>query len=157
MHLVDYKVRSIDPGAGADATVRVLVESTDGLHVWRTVGASTDVIEASWLALQDSYEYVGRPGGARGTGAGVVGLDRVGSPLSLIEPLVSWAVLSCLLCVLFLNRELFRFFFRERGMRFAMATFLIHLLYFLYSGTVFSSYWASHTLVRRSVSFLRWL
>ena len=57
VHLVDYKVRIIDPGAGANATVRVLVESTDGLHVWRTVGASTDVIEASWLALQDSYEY----------------------------------------------------------------------------------------------------
>ena len=45
------------PGGGADAAVRVLVESTDGTHVWRTVGASTDVVEASWLALQDAYEY----------------------------------------------------------------------------------------------------
>ena len=55
--LRDYKVRIINPGGGADAAVRVLVESTDGLHLWRTVGASTDVVEASWLALQDSYEY----------------------------------------------------------------------------------------------------
>ena len=68
VHLVDYKVRIIDPGAGANATVRVLVESTDGLHVWRTVGASTDVIEASWLALQDSYEYWVLHWGHEGTG-----------------------------------------------------------------------------------------
>jgi 2-isopropylmalate synthase len=57
VHLVDYKVRIFNSGAGADAGVRVLVESSDGLHLWRTVGASTDVIEASWLALQDAYEY----------------------------------------------------------------------------------------------------
>ena len=57
VHLVDYKVRIINPDAGADAAVRVLVESGDGLHLWRTVGASTDVVEASWLALQDAYEY----------------------------------------------------------------------------------------------------
>lgn len=57
VHLVDYKVRIINPDGGADASVRVLIESSDGLHLWRTVGASTDVIEASWLALQDSYEY----------------------------------------------------------------------------------------------------
>ena len=57
VHLSDYKVRIINSTAGADAAVRVLVESSDGLHRWRTVGASTDVIEASWLALQDAYEY----------------------------------------------------------------------------------------------------
>ncbi len=55
--LRDYKVRIINPGGGADAAVRVLIESTDGVHLWRTVGASTDVVEASWLALQDAYEY----------------------------------------------------------------------------------------------------
>ena len=57
VHLVDYKVRIINPDAGSDAAVRTLIESSDGVHVWRTVGASTDVIAASWLALQDAYEY----------------------------------------------------------------------------------------------------
>jgi 2-isopropylmalate synthase len=57
VHLVDYKVRIIDSGAGADAAVRVLIESSDRFHLWRTVGASTDIVEASWLALQDAYEY----------------------------------------------------------------------------------------------------
>ena len=57
VHLVDYKVRIINPDGGADAAVRVLIESSDGARLWRTVGASTDVVEASWLALQDAYEY----------------------------------------------------------------------------------------------------
>ena len=55
--LVDYKVRIIDSAAGADASVRVLIESTDGEEFWRTVGSSTDIIEASWLALADSLEW----------------------------------------------------------------------------------------------------
>ena len=55
--LVDYKVRIIDPGAGTGALVRVLIELTDGDQFWRTVGASTDIIEASWLALNDGLEY----------------------------------------------------------------------------------------------------
>ncbi len=57
IHLVDYKVRIIDSEAGTRANVRVLIESTDGEHTWTTVGSSTDIIEASWLALADSLEY----------------------------------------------------------------------------------------------------
>jgi 2-isopropylmalate synthase len=35
----------------------VLIESSDGEHDWRTVGSSTNIIEASWVALADSLEY----------------------------------------------------------------------------------------------------
>jgi 2-isopropylmalate synthase len=35
----------------------VLIESKDGEDSWITVGSSTDIIEASWLALSDSLEY----------------------------------------------------------------------------------------------------
>ncbi len=55
--LVDYKVRIIDSTAGTGANVRVLIECTDGKDTWTTVGSSTDIIEASWLALSDSLEY----------------------------------------------------------------------------------------------------
>ena len=55
--LVDYKVRIIDSAAGTGASVRVLIESADGERAWTTVGSSTDIIEASWLALADSLEY----------------------------------------------------------------------------------------------------
>ncbi len=57
IHLVDYKVRIIDSGAGTGASVRVLIELSDSNHVWQTVGASTDVVEASWLALADAYQW----------------------------------------------------------------------------------------------------
>jgi len=57
IHLVDYKVRIIDSDAGTAAVTRVLIESKDGDHSWTTVGSSTDIIEASWLALSDSLEY----------------------------------------------------------------------------------------------------
>ncbi len=55
--LLDYKVRIIDTDGGTEAHIRVLIESTDGQRTWATVGASTDVIEASWIALADAYEY----------------------------------------------------------------------------------------------------
>ena len=57
MRLVDYKVRVVNSRAGTAARVRVVIESTDGESVWGTVGVSENVIEASWLALADSFEY----------------------------------------------------------------------------------------------------
>ena len=57
VRLVDYKVRVIEGVGGTGARVRVLIESSDGEQEWRTVGSSTNIIEASWLALADSLEY----------------------------------------------------------------------------------------------------
>ena len=57
MHLVDYKVRVIDGKDGTSAKVRVLIESSDGVDNWTTIGVSNDVIEASWIALADSFNY----------------------------------------------------------------------------------------------------
>ena len=57
VHLTDYKVRVINGRDATAAKVRVLLQSTDGESVWTTVGVSTDIIEASWIALVDSIEY----------------------------------------------------------------------------------------------------
>jgi 2-isopropylmalate synthase len=57
LHLVDYKVRVINAEAATAARVRVVVQSQDEDDVWGTVGVSENIIEASWLALVDSYEY----------------------------------------------------------------------------------------------------
>jgi 2-isopropylmalate synthase len=57
MQLVDYKVRVINTEAGTAAVVRVVIESRDEHEVWGTVGVSENVIEASWIALVDSFEY----------------------------------------------------------------------------------------------------
>ncbi|MDP9382395.1 MAG: citramalate synthase [Chloroflexota bacterium] len=55
--LTDYKVRVLDNEAGTAATVRVWIQSGDGDTTWNTVGSSSNIIEASWLALADSLEY----------------------------------------------------------------------------------------------------
>ena len=57
VELIDYKVRILEESAGTGSQVRVLIESSDGRKQWRTVGSSTNIIEASWLALADSVEY----------------------------------------------------------------------------------------------------
>jgi 2-isopropylmalate synthase len=57
IRLEDYKVRILDGVAGTSAIVRVLIESSYGEERWTTVGASSNVLEASWLALADGIEY----------------------------------------------------------------------------------------------------
>lgn len=55
--LDDYKVRILDSGNGTGAAVRVLIDTKNGTRRWSTVGASTNIIEASWRAMADSLEY----------------------------------------------------------------------------------------------------
>jgi len=55
--LTDYKVRVLDTGKGTGAVTRVLLESTDGVRSWSTMGVSENIIEASWQALADSVTY----------------------------------------------------------------------------------------------------
>lgn len=57
VRLTDYKVRVLDERVGTAAKVRVLITSKDRDRSWSTVGVSTNVIQASWLALVDSIEY----------------------------------------------------------------------------------------------------
>ncbi len=57
VRLTDYKVRVVNEGAGTGAMVRVLIESADDRSVWNTVGASSNILEASWSALADSLEW----------------------------------------------------------------------------------------------------
>jgi 2-isopropylmalate synthase len=57
MHLADYKVRVVNARAETAAKVRVVIEWRDADAVWGTVGVSENIIEASWQALVDSFEY----------------------------------------------------------------------------------------------------
>jgi len=55
--LADYKVRILNGVDGTAAKTRVLIDTQNGTKRWSTVGASTNIIEASWRALADSVEY----------------------------------------------------------------------------------------------------
>jgi len=57
IELDDYKVRIINAQHGTGARTRVLIDSNDGHDNWGTVGVSDNIIEASWLALVDSFEF----------------------------------------------------------------------------------------------------
>jgi 2-isopropylmalate synthase len=57
VQLVDYKVRILEGRDGTSSITRVLVDSTDGDRRWSTVGASSNILEASWQALADSMEF----------------------------------------------------------------------------------------------------
>ena len=57
IHLSDYKVRILDGRSGTGATTRVLIDSQSEHDSWSTVGASSNIIEASLQALIDSIEF----------------------------------------------------------------------------------------------------
>jgi 2-isopropylmalate synthase len=57
LQLADYKVRILDGQNGTAAITRVLIDTQKGAQRWSTVGASTNIIEASWRALADAIEY----------------------------------------------------------------------------------------------------
>jgi 2-isopropylmalate synthase len=57
IRLTDYKVRVLDGKSATASRVRVLIESSYGSDSWTTMGVSCDVVEASWMALVDSFEY----------------------------------------------------------------------------------------------------
>ncbi len=57
VQLSDFKVRILDSKSATAATTRVLIDTTFGTEFWSTVGASPNIIEASWKALIDSIEY----------------------------------------------------------------------------------------------------
>ncbi|MBQ7364427.1 MAG: citramalate synthase [Clostridia bacterium] len=57
IRLCDYKVRVLDSGSNTASKVLVRVSTTDGTLLWRTVGVSPDIIDASWQALSDSMVY----------------------------------------------------------------------------------------------------
>ncbi|MBF2075119.1 MAG: citramalate synthase [Synechococcales cyanobacterium C42_A2020_086] len=56
-HLTDYKVRILDGTAGTSAKTRVLIESSNGIRRWTTVGVSGNIIEASYQAVVEGLEY----------------------------------------------------------------------------------------------------
>src|SRR5204863_7719514 len=56
IELVNYKVRILDERKGTAAVTRVLLDATDGVDTWGTIGVSENIIEASWEALVDSLE-----------------------------------------------------------------------------------------------------
>src|SRR5436190_3275006 len=56
IELTNFKVRILDEAKGTGAITRVLLDSSDGVDDWGSIGVSENIIEASWEALVDSLE-----------------------------------------------------------------------------------------------------
>ena len=69
VHLTDFKVRILDGAGATGAVTRVLIDATDGERDWTTIGVSTNIIEASWRALEESIVYRFAPRAALATEA----------------------------------------------------------------------------------------
>ena len=84
IELVNFKVRILDETKGTGAVTRVLLDVSDGTHVWGSIGVSENVIEASWEALVDSLEFgmqpAGRATGVSDPGAAAAAGDAPGAP-----------------------------------------------------------------------------
>ena len=61
IQLTDYKVRILNSNSGTGAITRVLIDWHDGERRWSTVGAGTNILDATWLALADGYEFIIAP------------------------------------------------------------------------------------------------
>jgi 2-isopropylmalate synthase len=57
LELTDYKVRILEGRQGTSAVTRVLVETSDGVGEWTTVGVHENVIAASEMALEEAVTY----------------------------------------------------------------------------------------------------
>ena len=55
--LTDYKVRVLTPEKHTSSSVRVLITTSSESHDWSTIGVHENIVDASWIALIDSYEY----------------------------------------------------------------------------------------------------
>lgn len=57
VRLDDFKVRVLGSNVGSDAMVRVWTTFGDEKEQWNVAGVSSNIIEASWLALIDGLSY----------------------------------------------------------------------------------------------------
>lgn len=57
LELTDYKVRILEGSSGTNAITRILITLGDGSGEWTTVGVGANVVDASWVALEQGITY----------------------------------------------------------------------------------------------------
>lgn len=80
--------------------------------------------------------------------AGLVALSLLLIPLSILQPLLLVPFAVCLIAIAFLNRGILGFFFRRKGLLFAVGAFGWQYFYFFYSGVAFAYCWLRYGLAR---------
>jgi glycosyltransferase involved in cell wall biosynthesis len=80
----------------------------------------------------------------------LVALSCLLLPFTLLQPQLVVGLAAALLGVIILNRNLYLFFFRQRGVLFVGGCVPLHLLYYLYSGVTYTYVWTENQLRKRA-------
>jgi len=81
--------------------------------------------------------------------AGLVGLSVALLPITIYTPLLIYAVALPLAAILILNHRLYAFFLRRRGLTFVALAFPMQLLYYFYSGVIFTLCYGTHLFLAK--------
>lgn len=81
--------------------------------------------------------------------AGLLGLSLLILPFSLLKPQLLLLTVLLLAMIPVLNHKLYRFFFLQKGLAFAILAFPLHLLYYLYSAVTFVLCWFTYFFRRQ--------
>ncbi|MEZ5290869.1 MAG: glycosyltransferase [Vicinamibacterales bacterium] len=84
--------------------------------------------------------------GSQRMSVALTGLAGLFLALAIVKPLALGAAVAALAGVLVLNRGLYGYLARERGVLFTCAAIPFHLLYFVYSGLAYAWVWGDHKL-----------
>ena len=76
--------------------------------------------------------------------AGLLGLSLLILPFSFFRPELLLLIVVLLALIPVLNHKLYRFFFKRKGLAFAILAFPLHLLYYFYSAVTFVLCWFKH-------------
>lgn len=71
----------------------------------------------------------------------LLGLTIILVPLLFFIPKLTIVIISLLTVIFILNNKLFIFFLKRKGFLFTLSAFMMHLLYFFYSGASYVSCW----------------
>jgi len=81
--------------------------------------------------------------------AALLGLSLLLLPFAVLIPQLLLLVVVLLGMIPILNHKLYRFFYHHKGLAFAILSFPLHLLYYLYSAATFVLCWFSYSLFHK--------
>jgi GT2 family glycosyltransferase len=141
------------------AGYRIVMERTiQGTHLKRWTLRSTIRTDVFYRAVPWTRLLLEHPGvpsdlnlkASQRASVALVGVAGLSIVAALFAPKALFVALAALLVVLVLNRQLYAFFVRERGIFFTLAAIPLHLLYFACSGLAYAGVQCEYRL--RSVA-----
>jgi GT2 family glycosyltransferase len=134
---------------------RIVMERTiQGTHLKKWTLRSTIRTDVFYRAMPWTRLILEHPGvpadlnlrASQRASVALVGIACLSLVAAVLAPKALLVALAALATVVVLNRHLYAFFVRERGLFFTLAAIPLHLLYFVCSGLAYSWVWSEYRL-----------